>query len=85
MLARSEAGVATGAARVAAGATSYASLAGVARPALIDGVVGVAVFVDGRLERTLGFLFVGGGRIAVIDIVTDPARLARLDVVLRQV
>ncbi|MFG2280371.1 sigma-70 family RNA polymerase sigma factor [Streptomyces asoensis] len=82
--ARSEAGVATGAARVAAGATSYASLAGVARPALIDGVVGVAVFVDGRLERTLSFLFVGGGRIAVIDIVTDPARVARLDVVLRQ-
>ncbi|MFJ8633859.1 sigma-70 family RNA polymerase sigma factor [Streptomyces sp. NPDC093568] len=82
---RSEAGVTTGAAAVARGASAFGSAALTARPtpvsrhALVDGAVGVAVLVDGRVERALRFAFVRD-RIAVIDIVTDPERVARLDI-----
>ncbi|MFF7164013.1 sigma-70 family RNA polymerase sigma factor [Streptomyces sp. NPDC008086] len=79
VIARSEAGVATGAAAVARGAASFGPLAEVARPALVDGATGVLVLVGGRPERALKFAFVRD-RITVIDIVTDPARLSRLDV-----
>ncbi|MET9965557.1 sigma-70 family RNA polymerase sigma factor [Streptomyces sp. NPDC006356] len=79
VIARTEAGVATGAATVARGAATFGPLAGVARPALVDGATGVLVLVEGRLERALKFAFVGD-RITVIDIVTDPVRLSRLDV-----
>ncbi|MCF1597294.1 sigma-70 family RNA polymerase sigma factor [Streptomyces muensis] len=79
VVARTEAGVATGAATVARGAATFGPLAGVARPALVDGATGVLVLVEGRLERALKFAFVGD-RITVIDIVTDPVRLSRLDV-----
>ena len=79
VVARSEAGVTTGAAAVAAGAASFAHLALVARPALVDGETGLAVLVDGRVERVLTFTFVRE-RIAVIDIATGPGRVARLDV-----
>ncbi|PWI16384.1 RNA polymerase subunit sigma-70 [Streptomyces sp. Act143] len=79
VVARSEAGVTTGALAVAKGATSFASVARIARPALVDGRIGIAVVVDGRVERTLAFTFVRE-RIAVIDIVTEPARVAESDV-----
>ncbi|MEV6835236.1 sigma-70 family RNA polymerase sigma factor [Streptomyces sp. NPDC051133] len=79
VVARSEAGTTGGAARVAAGATSFAQLARVATPALVDGATGLAVYVDGRLERVLTFAFVAE-RISVVDIVTDPARLAGMTV-----
>ncbi|MFE6624265.1 sigma-70 family RNA polymerase sigma factor [Streptomyces sp. NPDC057740] len=79
VIARSEAGVATGAAAVARGAASFGPLAEVALPALVDGATGVLVLVGGRPERALKFAFVRD-RITVIDIVTDPARLSRLDV-----
>ena len=79
VIARSEAGVATGAVAVARGAAAFGPLAGVARPALVDGATGVLVLVGGRPERALKFAFVRD-RITVIDIVTDPARLSRLDV-----
>lgn len=79
VVARSEAAVTAGAASVAAGATSYAHFAAFARPALVDGVTGIALIVDGRLERTLTFTFVRD-RIAVIDIVTAPEKVALLDV-----
>ncbi|MFJ9816815.1 sigma-70 family RNA polymerase sigma factor [Streptomyces sp. NPDC101151] len=80
VVARSEAGVTTGAAAVAAGATHFAHLAGVARPALIDGSTGLVVpDADGRPERALAFTFVRD-RIAVIEIVADPVRLAALAV-----
>ncbi|MEU6666562.1 sigma-70 family RNA polymerase sigma factor [Streptomyces sp. NPDC046727] len=79
VVARSEAGVNSGAARVAAGAASFAHVAGIARPVLIDGATGLAVFADGRLERALAFAFVAD-RISVIDIVSDPSRLADLTV-----
>ncbi|MGY0063126.1 sigma-70 family RNA polymerase sigma factor [Streptomyces sp. LZ34] len=81
VVARSEAGVGAGAAAVAVGASGFAHLARLARPALVDGAAGLAVFAEGRVERVLAFTFVRD-RIAVIDIVTDPERLSRLDVTL---
>ncbi|MFH0176341.1 sigma-70 family RNA polymerase sigma factor [Streptomyces cacaoi] len=82
VVARSEAGVVTGAAAVASGASSFAFVGAVARPALIDGATGLAVLFDDRVERTLSFTFVRGGRIAVIDVVTDLDRISELDVTL---
>ncbi|MCX5333216.1 sigma-70 family RNA polymerase sigma factor [Streptomyces sp. NBC_00140] len=79
VVARAEVGVTAGALAVAKGATSFASLALVARPALVDGATGLAVLVDGRVERALAFTFVRD-RIAVIDVVTAPARVADLDI-----
>jgi RNA polymerase sigma-70 factor (ECF subfamily) len=82
VLVRTEAGVTTGALAVAKGATGYARhITGVAVPALVAGRSGIALLRDGRVERTLAFTFVHD-RIAVIDITTDPARAARLDVTL---
>ncbi|MBE8477079.1 sigma-70 family RNA polymerase sigma factor [Streptomyces justiciae] len=75
VVARSEAGVTTGALAVAKGATSFAALARFAHPALVDGRIGIAAVVDGRVERTLAFTFVRD-RIAVIDIVTDAGHVA---------
>ncbi|MGC9543233.1 sigma-70 family RNA polymerase sigma factor [Streptomyces sp. UG1] len=81
---RTEAGVTTGAAAVARGATAFANRAGAGagagRPALVDGAPGAVLLAEGRrVERALKFAFVRD-RIAVIDIVTDPGRLSRLDV-----
>jgi len=88
VVSRSEAGVTAGAAAVAAGASSFHRLALAARPdlgirpALVDGATAVAVLAGDRLHRVVRFTFVGGGRIALIDVVTEPARLARLQVTL---
>ncbi|MDQ0600839.1 RNA polymerase sigma-70 factor (ECF subfamily) [Streptomyces canus] len=82
VVARAEAGVTAGALAVAKGATSFASLALVARPALVDGATGLAVLVDGRVERALAFTFVRD-RIAVIDVVSAPERVAALNIELR--
>ncbi|WP_406125092.1 sigma-70 family RNA polymerase sigma factor [Streptomyces sp. NBC_00989] len=79
VVARSEGAVTAGAASVAAGATSFAHFAAFARHALVDGATGIALIIDGHPERTLTFTFVRD-RIAVIDIVTDPERVALLDV-----
>ncbi|MEU8971840.1 sigma-70 family RNA polymerase sigma factor [Streptomyces monashensis] len=79
VLARGEAGTTIGASGVAAGAKSFARLAVESRPALIDGATGLVRYVDDRLERVLTFTFVGD-RIATIDIVTDPDRLAELTI-----
>ncbi|ALV35002.1 sigma-70 family RNA polymerase sigma factor [Streptomyces sp. CdTB01] len=81
VVAHSDAGVNTGAAAVARGASSFRHLAAVARPALVDGATGLAVYVDGRLDRTLAFTFVGD-KIAAIDIATAPERVAEREVVL---
>ncbi|WP_329598178.1 sigma-70 family RNA polymerase sigma factor [Streptomyces pseudovenezuelae] len=79
---RTEAGVTSGALAVAKGATGYGRhIVGVAAPALVEGRTGVALLREGRVERTLAFTFVHD-RIAVIDITTDPARVARTDVTL---
>lgn len=79
VVARTEAGVTAGALAVAKGATSFAAVARIARPALVNGRTGLAVLIDGRVERTLAFTFVQE-RIAVIDIVTEHARVADSEV-----
>ncbi|WP_405628886.1 sigma-70 family RNA polymerase sigma factor [Streptomyces sp. NBC_00016] len=80
VVARSEAGVVAGATAVAAVASGFAFVGAVVRPALIDGATGLAVLFEGRVERTLGFAFVRGGRIAVIDVVADLDRISELEV-----
>ncbi|MEU9452190.1 sigma-70 family RNA polymerase sigma factor [Streptomyces sp. NPDC048277] len=79
VVARTEAGVTTGAAAVASGAARYAPFVGPAVPALVNGAPGLVVLADGRPERALAFTVVRD-RIAVLDIVTDPGRLAELDI-----
>jgi RNA polymerase sigma factor (sigma-70 family) len=49
-----------------------------ARPALVNGAVGVAVAPRGRLLMVLGFT-TSGGKIVEIDVVADPGRLGQLD------
>ena len=49
-----------------------------ARAALVNGAVGVIVAPQGRLVMVLRFT-IGRGRIVAIDVVSDPARLRRLD------
>lgn len=48
------------------------------RPVLVNGAAGVVRIRDGRPEVVFGFT-VTGGKIVAIDILADPARLARLD------
>ncbi|GHE00133.1 sigma-70 family RNA polymerase sigma factor [Streptomyces alanosinicus] len=79
VVARGESGATVGAAQVASGAKSFAHLARVARPALVDGATGLVVYADGRLERVLTFTFVDD-RITSIDIMTNPADLSALTV-----
>jgi RNA polymerase sigma factor (sigma-70 family) len=49
-----------------------------ARPALVNGAVGVAVAPRRRLLMVLGFT-TSGGKIVEIDVVADPGRLGQLD------
>ncbi|MEV0830575.1 RNA polymerase sigma factor SigJ [Nonomuraea rubra] len=48
------------------------------RPALVNGLAGLVNTIDGRLISVMSFT-ITGGRIAAIDILSDPERLARLD------
>ncbi len=48
------------------------------RPATVNGAVGVVSFRDGQPAAILGFT-VADGRIAELDILADPERIARLD------
>jgi len=79
VVARTEGGVTAGAIAVASGASSFAHLARIARPALVNGAAGVVVIAEGRLINVLAFTVVHG-RIAVIDILNDPEQLSGLDV-----
>ncbi len=56
-------------------AVTFGSLAPLARPALVNGVAGVVVATAGRTLSVMGFT-VTGGRIAAIDVLSDPERLA---------
>lgn len=64
----------------AKGAVSFSRLAGEVAPALVDGALGLVHAPRGKLLRALRFRF-DGERIVEIDIVTDAAAVARLDVV----
>lgn len=72
-------GVTVGASAVASGASAFAHLARLARPALVNGAVGFVVVSEGRLIGVLAFTVVRR-RIAFIDILNDPEQLAGIDV-----
>ncbi len=71
-----------GAHTVARGALAFSARAGlglVVRPALVNGVAGIVSWLpDGRPYSVMAFT-VARGKIAEIDVLADPERLARLD------
>jgi RNA polymerase sigma factor (sigma-70 family) len=67
-----------GAAVYAKQAAAYGHLARLVRPALVDGAVGLVMAPKGRLFRAIR-LTIANGKIAEIEIIGDPARLAELD------
>ncbi|MEO3788256.1 RNA polymerase sigma factor SigJ [Actinocorallia sp. B10E7] len=70
--------VLTGARTVASQAITFGRLSPFARPALVNGSAGVVVTAKDRPLSVMGFTVVDG-RIAAIDVIADPDRLARLD------
>ena len=56
----------------------FAYPARVVRHAVVNGGAGVVVTLDGRPVAVMAFT-VAGGRIVAIDALSDPERLARLD------
>jgi RNA polymerase sigma factor (sigma-70 family) len=70
-----------GAEIVAGQALTFAHLSPYVRPALVNGAAGVVVAPRGRPFSVMAFT-VREGRIVEIDAVTDPERLARLDLAL---
>ncbi|TLS40869.1 sigma-70 family RNA polymerase sigma factor [Streptomyces montanus] len=67
-----------GAVSVAESAFMFRKFAAYARPALVNGSVGVVTVVDGRPMSVTG-LTIADGKIVGMDILADPERLARLD------
>ena len=67
-----------GSATVAGRARSYADPARRIHPVVVNAAAGVVVVIGGRPVAVMAFTVVAG-RIAAIDALTDPARLARLD------
>ena len=67
-----------GAAEVASRAATYARLQLLQRPVLVNGVLGMVSYRDGR-PFSIGAITVRGGRIVEMDILADPERLSRLD------
>jgi RNA polymerase sigma-70 factor (ECF subfamily) len=70
--------VVRGAAEVAGQAMLYSQLARFARPALVNGAPGLVTVPDGEPFAVMGFT-IRDGRIVEMDVLADPARLARLD------
>ncbi|QKW39071.1 sigma-70 family RNA polymerase sigma factor [Actinomadura sp. NAK00032] len=66
-----------GAQKVAAQAASFSTPGAQAHPALLDGVPGVLITVNGRPVTVLAFTVVDGAVTAIRGL-TDPARLARI-------
>ncbi|MFH9573896.1 sigma-70 family RNA polymerase sigma factor [Streptomyces sp. NPDC017230] len=84
---RADGGVLTGGMRVISGATAVAgqaatfqrmATAATTHPALVNGLAGLVNTVGGKLLSVMSFT-VADGRIAAIDILSDPERLTRLD------
>jgi RNA polymerase sigma-70 factor, ECF subfamily len=74
--------VVRGARAVAEGALTFSRLAGVARPAIVNGAAGLVAFgPNGRPFSVLGFI-IARGKIVEIDILADPARVGQLDLAL---
>jgi hypothetical protein len=85
---RADRGAEPGASREVRGAVNVAQAASlfnrtaaadrIERPALVNGAAGLVVFAQGRPFSVVGFT-IRHGKIVEIDILADPARLARLD------
>ena len=65
----------------AKGAVAFSAHARSMRLALVNGAAGVVLAPSGRLARALSFTF-ANGKIAGIDVIADPARLAAIEVAL---
>jgi len=63
---------------VAQGARTFAQLARLAQPALVNGAAGFVVGQHGRPVSVAGFT-VRHGKIVEIDILADPDRLRQID------
>jgi RNA polymerase sigma-70 factor, ECF subfamily len=63
----------------AAVAATFKGRAQAARPALVDGAVGLTVLLQGQLRVVLG-LTIAEGKIIAIDAIADPEHLRRLDI-----
>jgi len=48
------------------------------RAAAVNGAAGAVIFVTGQPTAIMGFL-VRGGRVAAVDVLADPERIARID------
>ncbi len=70
---------AEGAASVAKLARGYAGSEREVRPANVNGAAGAVIVVAGQPAAIMGFL-VRRGRVAAIDVLADPHRIARIDV-----
>ena len=68
-----------GARNWAKGAIAFSQAARFMQPALMNGAVGLILAPRGRLLRVLTFEFDNDGRIRAAEIISDPARLATLD------
>jgi RNA polymerase sigma-70 factor (ECF subfamily) len=64
--------------RVAESAFMFRQFSPYARPVLVNGSVGLVTVLDGKAVSVMG-LTVGGGRITGMYILSDPDRVARLD------
>jgi RNA polymerase sigma-70 factor (ECF subfamily) len=69
---------AEGASSVAKLARSYAGPEREVRAAVVNGAAGAVIFVDAQPTAIMGFV-VRDGLIAAIDVLVDPARIAKLD------
>jgi RNA polymerase sigma factor (sigma-70 family) len=67
-----------GAATIAGQAISFRSQAPFVRPAVVNGVAGAVVMPDGRLTAVMAFT-VRDGRVVEIHALSDPERLANLE------
>ena len=67
-----------GAGSVAKLARSYAGPDREVRAATVNGAAGAVIFVGGRATAVMGFV-VRDGRVAAIDVLADPERVANLD------
>jgi len=67
-----------GAGSVAKLARSYAGPNREVRAATVNGAAGAVIFVGGRATAVMGFV-VRDGRVAAIDVLADPERVANLD------
>ncbi len=63
----------------AAVAQTFKGRAQAARPALVDGAIGVAVVIGGQLRIVLG-ITITEGKIIAIDAIADPEQLRQLDI-----